>query len=125
MTGRCKSEPVPNDLAKIFEVISHYHGPNRYSAGHGEINGAVAHLEESPEFTAAVRAMDFSKMPDAGDGAIWGWFVGSPRAFLFGFERTKSWAVRRMNANLYHEAELVTGKKWPRTTRPETMARAT
>lgn len=41
-----------------------------------------------------------------GPGAVYGWFVGSPRAFLFGFERTQGWATRRMNAAMLSEAEL-------------------
>lgn len=108
-----KAEPIPTDIEGIFQAISSYHGPNRYAHGAGEFNGCVAHLEKSKQFKDAIAKTGFSAMPDRGKGAIWGWFVGSPRAFIFGLERTKSLAVRRMESAVRREWELATGKTWP------------
>lgn len=91
-------EPTINDPVKAFRDISMFYGPNRYNGyGGGEINGGTAIIQPSPEFP--------NQGDPGGKGAIWGWFVGSPRAFLFGFERSRSWATRRMTEVLQAEFE--------------------
>lgn len=86
---------------KVWECISILHGPRRYERGKG-LNGAVSLIETSPGW-------DFENDigSPGGHGSVWAWFVGSPRAFLFGFERSKSWAIRRMRAALKAEAKLL------------------
>lgn len=82
--------PVPHDLAKAFNKICAFHGPSRYEKYlDGAVNGA----------TACMQARD--AWPDSGDdldghGSVWAWFVGSPRAFLFGFARSSQSAIRKM-----------------------------
>lgn len=95
------NEPNLKNPAKAFREISMFYGPNRYDRYDGNINGATAIVQPSPEFP--------EKGDPGGKGAIWGWFVGSPRAFLFGFERSSSWASRRMRSVLLAEVEKYSG----------------
>ena len=91
----------PAQERRVWECISRLHGPRRYEPGQG-LNGAVSLIEPSPEWDSE----NYIGSP-GGPGSVWAWFVGSPRAFLFGFERSKSWASRRMRAVLKDEAKLV------------------
>lgn len=89
----------PAQERKVWECISMVHGPRRYEPGQG-LNGAVSLIEPSPEWDTE---NDIGS--PGGPGSVWAWFVGSPRAFLFGFERSKSWASRRMRTVLKDEAK--------------------
>lgn len=100
------SKPVePSDIQEIWNMISLYHGPRRFEAeAAATINGAISLLESGEQYHRACLAGEFPPIPYCGNDVVWGWFVGSPRAFLFGLERSKSWAVRRMRKVLREEA---------------------
>jgi hypothetical protein len=91
------------DAEDAFATIFAIHGPRRYREHpDGAINGATACLQSPTNF--GIHPGQDLKMN--GPGAIWAWFVGSPRAFLFGFVRSRSWATRRMEAVMLSEADL-------------------
>jgi len=76
-----KHQVEPENPSRVFSIISAIHGPSRYNDGKNiAINGAVSCVEPANIYPEGV----------------WAWFVGSDRAFLFGFEKNKSWARRRM-----------------------------
>lgn len=103
-----QSEPVLRDPQRAFRSVFDFHGPRRYACGADAFNGACTLIEPSIAFEQAATRMNCDLY---GEGAAWAWFVGSPRAFLFGFTRSKSWAARKMNAHLRSEFEAVTGRK--------------
>lgn len=110
MTTREPPLRAPTEaLRSVFE----FHGPRRYVDPANPFNGAVAMVQSSDAFVQACAEGKGSKcIADVdGGGAVWGWFVGSPRAFLFGFSRSKRYAVRKMGALLRSEFEIVTGRK--------------
>jgi len=96
-------------LRQVFEA----HGPRRYDDPSNPFNGAVTLIQPSDAFEKA-KAVSVEAMTNAdihGEGAVWAWLVGSPRAFQFGFTRSQAYAVRKMNSQLRSEFEAVTGKR--------------
>lgn len=83
-------EPKLKNPEQAMRQISMLHGPRRYEES--GINGAVSHIEPGDG-------------EDPMQGGVWAWFVGSARAFRFGFTRSKSWAARKMRAAMRQEHE--------------------
>lgn len=99
-------EPIPRNLAETMTVITRIHGPKRYWSDN--INGATALLDACDAWHCAQDLDEkLSIDPGRGPGAVWAWFVGSPRAFLFGFVRSQSAATRKLRETLKTEATLV------------------
>ncbi|HOV56402.1 MAG TPA: hypothetical protein PLN91_00825 [Rhodanobacteraceae bacterium] len=91
------------DAEDAFATIFAIHGPRRYREyPDGAINGACACMQ--PQSNFGIQPGQELKVD--GPGAIWAWFVGSPRVFQFGFVRSRSWATRRMHETLLAEAAL-------------------
>lgn len=106
-----KSEPELRNPDKFWNAIAHFHGPNRYQdtskRGVASVNGATALIECNPEFPADLNA------DPAGKGSVHAWFVGSPRAFLFGLTRSGPAAARKMHQTLVSEIlRLIPGATW-------------
>lgn len=97
--ARRRHEPVPKDMSRFLVYVREFFGPNRYDPGRKPINGATALIEPVASFEATGKAR--------GTGAVHAWFVGSPRAFRFGFARTGGWAVRKMCAAMLEEKRLI------------------
>lgn len=94
-------------LAQIFGM----HGPRRYENSDNPFNGAVTLIQPSDAFErACAEGVAAKTIADIyGPGAVWAWFVGSPRAFLFGFTRSKRYAVRKMHSGLKSEFQAFCG----------------
>jgi len=90
-----KHEPQLADPSELWKRISLFHGPQRYLTP--STNGACTCVQASAD------ALARDEINITGKGAVWAWFVGSPRAFRFGLERSQGWAVRRMNSVLDEE----------------------
>lgn len=98
-----RSEPPLRNPEDVFAAIVFIHGPRRYREyPEGTINGATSRLQAQDNFGLGPG----QTLQGHGPGAVYGWFVGSPRAFLFGFERTQGWATRRMIAAMRAEEKL-------------------
>jgi len=101
-----RTEPLLRDPADVLRQVFGAHGPRRYQVGSPEINGATALIQASEAFDCARAAG--GDVPDVeGTGAVWAWFVGSPRAFRFGFVRSSTWATLKMRTELAAECEAV------------------
>lgn len=85
-------EPKLRDPERIFDRIFSFHGPRRYWDSADHVDGAYALVQPSDAAMAGEKVCH----PDRGPGAVWGWFVRTPKGFFFGFERSKSWASRRL-----------------------------
>ncbi len=98
-------------LAQIFGM----HGPRRYENPDNPFNGAVTLIQPSAAFElACAEGVGAKAMGDIhGPGAVWAWFVGSPRAFLFGFTRSQRYAVRKMRSGLLSEYQAFTKQDEP------------
>lgn len=96
------TEPQPADMVQFLREAFGFHGPRRYgrSMEVKKINGAVTCVAP-PEGWC-----NKSTGSLAGNGALFAWFVGSPRVFRFGFARSKGWATRRMTNALLEERQL-------------------
>lgn len=105
-----RSEPALRNPSDVLRRVFTAHGRLRYDFGASEFNGACALIQPSEAFER-----DCAKGMPVGDlhgpGAVWAWFVGSPRAFTFGFVASSSWATRKMRTHLAAEYEAVTGRK--------------
>lgn len=104
---------VLREPSKALDQVFRFHGPKRYEVGANEFNGATTLIEHSDDFEKACSEGLAAKcIADIhGPGAVYAWFVGSPRAFLFGFTKSKQYASRRMAAVLRREFEAATGRK--------------
>ncbi len=101
-------EPALRDPSEVLREVFGAHGPLRYKRGASEFNGACTLIQPSEAFDReCVTGFPFSDVE--GEGAVWAWFVGSPRAFTFGFVRSSGWATRKMRSHLAAEYEAVTG----------------
>lgn len=102
------NEPALRNPSEVLRQIFGAHGRRRYESGAAEFNGACALIQPSKAFeqecASGVPVSDIH-----GPGAVWAWFVGSPRAFTFGFVGSSSWATRKMRSQLAAEHEAVTG----------------
>ncbi|MBR8189152.1 hypothetical protein [Burkholderia vietnamiensis] len=102
-----RNEPVLRDPSEVLRRVFGTHGPRRYEFGAEEFNGACALIQSSEAFerecTTGAPVSDLH-----GPGAVWGWFVGSPRAFTFGFVGSSGWATRKMRSQLTAEYDAVT-----------------
>lgn len=111
-------EPRLRNPSEVFRRVFGAHGRLRYESGAGAFNGAVA-LVQSSEAYERECAFGVPSSDLHGAGAVWAWFVGSPRAFTFGFVRSASWAARKMRTQLEAKYESATGKIiGPRKRRP-------
>ena len=100
---RMSVEAELEDAEDAFGTIFAIHGPRRYREHpDGAINGATACMQPPRNF--GIEPGQDLKLH--GPGAVWAWFVGSPRVFQFGFVRSSSWATRRMHETLFAEAKL-------------------
>jgi hypothetical protein len=106
-------EPSLRSPAEVLRRVFDFHGPRRYEDPSNPFNGAVTLIQPSDAFAEACAAGVGAKSLAHihGQGAVWAWFVGSPRAFLFGFSRSERYAVRKMQAGLRSEFEAVTGQQ--------------
>jgi hypothetical protein len=93
------NEPPLRDPSATLRQVFGAHGRLRYQNHSSPINGAVQVIQPSDAFMGAG---GINSDVD-GEGAVYAWFVGSPRAFLFGFTRTQGWAVRKMRETLQSE----------------------
>jgi hypothetical protein len=109
--SRWKEPTLRNPSVALRQVFG-AHGRRRYEPGEAELNGACALIQPSEAFeregASGVPVSDLH-----GPGAVWAWFVGSPRAFTFGFVGSSGWATRKMRAHLAAEYEAVTGRPPP------------
>lgn len=98
--------------ATALDQVFGFHGPRRYEDPSNPFNGAVTLMQPSDAFEEACAAgVGAKSLADVHDpGAVWAWFVGSPIAFLFGFSRSKRYAIRKMNAGLRSEFEAATAQ---------------
>lgn len=112
-------EPDVRDWRALWQAISWFHGPRRYENGSPTaISGGVGLVEGCPD-SKDWPENSAAPPPDA-PGAVWGWFVGSPRVFLFGLTRSQGAATRKMRAALQHEHLLLSPR---RARRPRTKSR--
>ncbi len=93
------TEPIPSDIHEFLKHISIVHGPRRYQMGASLINGATTVVDGCNGW--------FESGKLEGSGAVYAWFVGSPRAFLFGFTRNQSWATRKMKYVMVNERDML------------------
>ncbi len=103
-----RGEPVLRDPSAVLRIVFEAHGRRRYREGASEFNGACDLIQPSEAFERECAAGGPSSDIE-GPGAVWAWFVGSPRAFTFGFVRSSSWATREMKSHLAAEFEAVRG----------------
>ena len=103
-------QPAFRNPGEVYRQIFGAHGRRRYESGAGPFNGGCALIQCSDAFEAECAA-GFPASDVHGPGAVWAWFVGSPRAFTFGFVGSAGWAARKMRANLRAEYEAVTGRR--------------
>ena len=103
------TEPALRDPDEVLRRVFCAHGRRRYESGAEEFNGACTLIQPSEAFerecASGVPVSDLH-----GPGAVWAWFVGSPRAFTFGFVGSSSWATRKMRSQLAAEYEAVTNQ---------------
>lgn len=103
-------EPALRDPSEVLRQVFGVHGRLRYRLGVQEFNGACALIQPSEAFDGeGATGASFGDI--GGAGAVWAWFVGSPRAFTFGFVRSSGWATRKMRSHLAAEFETVTGRR--------------
>jgi hypothetical protein len=97
-----RKEPRLRNPGDALRQVFGAHGRRRYELGEGEFNGACALIQPSEAFerecATGVPVSDLH-----GPGAVWAWFVGSPRAFTFGFVGSSGWATRKMRSQLAAE----------------------
>lgn len=102
-----RKEPVLRNPGEVLRQVFGAHGRLRYESGASEFNGGCALIQPSVAFerecASGVPVSDLH-----GPGAVWAWFVGSPRAFTFGFVGSSGWATRKMRSQLIAEYEAVT-----------------
>jgi hypothetical protein len=102
-----RNEPALRNPSEVLRQIFGAHGRRRYEVGAAEFNGACALIQTSEAFerecASGVPVSDLH-----GPGAVWAWFVGSPRAFTFGFVGSSGWATRKMRSQLAAAYESVT-----------------
>lgn len=101
-----QNEPPLRDAQEALRHVFGAHGRRRYEPGAAAINGACALLQASDRYLDEVAAGKVPGSPE-GPGAVWGWCVGSPRAFVFGFARSSGWATRKMRSALLQEAHAL------------------
>jgi hypothetical protein len=105
-----RNEPALRNPGEVLRRVFCAHGPQRYESGADEFNGACALIQPSEAFQRECA----SGVPVSGlhgPGAVWAWFVASPRAFVFGFVGSSGWATRKMRSQLAAEYEAVTGQR--------------
>lgn len=115
---RSGNEPVLRNPGEVLNRVFKAHGRRRYEDGAGAFNGACTLIQPSEAFE---RECD-SGVPNSdlhGPGAVWAWFVASPRSFQFGFVGSSGWATRKMREHLAAEYEAVTGQTVSRDTKGE------
>ena len=104
-----RNEPALRNPCEVLRQVFGAHGRRRYEFGAEEFNGACTLIQPSEAFerecASGVPVSDIH-----GPGAVWAWFVGSPRAFTFGFVGSSSWATRKMRSQLAAEYEAVTSR---------------
>jgi hypothetical protein len=108
-----RREPSLRSPIEALSEVFRFYGPRRYASTSKPFNGAVALIQPSDAFEkACTEEITAGSNPDLhGPGAVWAWFVGSPRAFLFGFSCSKRYATRKMHSELRSEFESVAGRK--------------
>ncbi|WP_321967048.1 hypothetical protein [Burkholderia cepacia] len=105
-----RNEPPLRDPSAVLRQVFGAHGPRRYELGATEFNGGCALIQPSEAFER--EAASGAPVSDLhGPGAVWAWFVGSPRAFTFGFVGSSGWATRKMWSQLAAEYKSVTGQQ--------------
>lgn len=110
LATKTRNEPALRNPSEVLRQVFGSHGRRRYEFGAEEFNGACALIQPSEVFerecATGVPVSDLY-----GPGAVWAWFVGSPRAFTFGFVGSSGWATRKMRSQLAAEYEAVTGRR--------------
>jgi hypothetical protein len=110
LTVNRRREPALRNPSGVLRQVFGAHGRLRYEFGAAEINGACALIQPSEAFEQqCASGMPVSDLH--GPGAVWAWFVGSPRAFTFGFVGSSGWATRKMRSQLVAEYEVITGRR--------------
>ena len=106
-------EPKLRNMNEAMTMIRVVYGPRRYQDDGWKTNvtGACANIEPSFAYADAETIDEELKHdPFHGDGTVYGWFVGSPRVFLFGFTKTEAQAISKMNETMKSEYFDLTGK---------------
>ncbi len=110
MAANRRDEPALRNPSEVLRHVFGAHGRRRYEFGAAEFNGACALIQPSEAFerecASGVPVSDLH-----GPGAVWAWFVGSPRAFTFGFVGLSGWATRKMRSQLAAEYEAATSRR--------------
>lgn len=107
LVAKRSNEPALRNPSEVLRQVFRSHGRLRYEFGAAEFNGACALIQPSEAFEReCVSGVPVSALH--GKGAVWAWFVGSPRAFTFGFVGSSGWASRKMRQQLAAEYEAVT-----------------
>ena len=104
-------EPSLRKPAEALRQIFGMHGPLRYQDPSNPFNGAVTLIQPSDAWANAKSVQEMTSCDLHGEGAVWAWFVGSPKAFEFGFVRSHGWAVRKMVDKLKAAFEAVTSER--------------